>query len=310
MSYVFRRLAWLVPLLFGISSLSFLLARVAGDPTTRYVQRVQQIPQPGPEQIGRARRELGLDRPLLVQYGEWVSGAVRGQLGISYTTLQPVSVEFAHRLPRTLRLVVPGFVLALLLGIPLGIISVGRGPVGDILMRLICLSGASIPTFWLAVLLIDLFAVRLRLVPIVAAQGDASLVLPVLTLALPMAGWIARFTRSAMLDVVGADYVRTGTVKGVRHSLIMERHVLPNALLPLLTVLGATAAYLLSGAAIVETIFAWPGLGALAIDATRESDYPVIQAFMLYTGTLFVLINLAVDMAYTVADPRVRLQAP
>jgi ABC-type dipeptide/oligopeptide/nickel transport system permease component len=312
-TYIVRRLLLLVPILFGISVAAFGLVRLAPDPARGYAARVHNNPNPGDAEILSIRHELGLDRPLAEQYATWVGQAVRGRFGSSYTTLQPVRTEFAHRLPVTLELAVPSVVLALLLGVPLGIIAaVHRGRAVDQLLRLACLGGASMPGFWLAILLINLFSVRLHLLPIVYAEGSGSIVLPTLTLALPMSAWLARFTRSSMLQTMDEDYVRTAAAKGVPRQLVMERHVLRNALVPLITVLGGTVARLLAGAAIIETIFAWPGLGAFSVQAVTASDFPVIQAMVVYTGTLFVLINVVVDVAYVAIDPRIRLspQAP
>jgi ABC-type dipeptide/oligopeptide/nickel transport system permease component len=297
--------------LFGVSLVAFSAARLAGDPGEDYARRVSGNPTPSVEQTEAARDALGLDRPVLAQYRRWLGSAASGDLGASYLTLAPVASELRHRLPISLELVVPSFALALFLGVPLGTLAaMHRSRWADHLLRLTCLTVASVPGFWLAILLIDLFAVRLHLLPITASQGSGAVVLPALTLGLPMAAWLARFTRSSMLRTMEDDYVRTALAKGVRRDVVMERHVLRNALVPLVTVLGTTAARLLSGAAIIETIFAWPGLGALAVDAVQRADFPVIQAFVLYTGVVFVAVNLVVDLACAAIDPRIRLTGP
>lgn len=310
-TYALRRVLLSALMLFGVSVLAFSAARLGGDPAEDYARRISGNPTPTTEQTEAARHELGLDRSVLIQYRKWLTSAASGDLGSSYLTLNPVTREFRHRLPISLELVIPSFALALILGIPLGIVAVvHRNRWADNVLRVACLTVASIPGFWLAIILINLFAVRLHLLPITASQGTGAVILPALTLGLPMAAWLARFTRSSMLKTLGDPYVRTATAKGLRRQLIMERHVLRNALVPLVTVLGTTVARLLSGAAIIETIFAWPGLGALAVDAVQRADFPVIQAFVLYTGVTFVAINLLVDVTCVAIDPRIGHSGP
>jgi peptide/nickel transport system permease protein len=310
-AYALRRLLLLVPTLIGISLLAFGLIKLApGDAAAEFLRRTTDRPPTGQE-IEQVRRELGLDRPFAVQYARWLERAVQGDLGVSYSTRQPVVTEFRRRVPFTLELAIPAALLAIAIALPAGLISALRPnrPV-DHAMRLLSLAGASMPGFWLALLLIIVFAVRLSLVPVAGRGGPASLVLPVVTLAVTPAATLSRFTRSTMLETLGEDYIRTARAKGVPAWSILFRHALRNALIPIVTVFGTNVGHLLAGAsglAVIETIFVWPGLGKLAVDAISQRDYPMIQAFVLFAGATFVLINLVVDLSYAVIDPRVRL---
>jgi len=308
--YLLRRLALLVPTLVGISLLAFTVANLApGDAAEQFLRRTLDHP-PTPAEVAAARVELGLDRPLAVQYGAWAVDAVRGDLGVSYSTRRPVLDELVRRIPFTLELAVPAALLALLLAVPLATVSVlSRNRLPDHVLRVVSLAGASMPTFWLALLLIVVFAVRLSAVPVAGRHGWTSLILPVTALTLAPAAVLARFTRSAMLEILGEDYIRMARAKGLYPWRILTRHAMRNAAIPLLTVFALSFGHLLAGAVVVETIFVWPGVGTLILDAITERDYPVIQAFVLYTGVAFVLLNLVVDLAYTVIDPRVRLGA-
>jgi peptide/nickel transport system permease protein len=307
-SYLLRRLALLVPTLLGISMLAFAVANLApGDAAEEFLRRTLDH-QPSPSEIAAARVELGLDRPLAVQYLAWLRDALQGDLGVSYSTRRPVLDELLRRIPFTLELAVPAALLALLLAVPLATASVlYRSRFPDHLVRVVSLIGASMPAFWLALLLIVVFAVQLSAVPVAGRHGWTSLVLPVATLTLAPAAVFARFTRSALLEILGEDYIRMARAKGLRPRSILGRHAMRNALIPLLTVFALSFGHLLAGAVVVETIFVWPGVGSLILDAITERDYPMIQAFVLYTGLAFVLINLVVDLAYTAIDPRVRL---
>lgn len=310
-AYLLRSLALLIPTLLGISLLAFGLAKLApGDPAAEFLRRTTDRP-PTPPEIARVRGELGLDRPVIVQYARWVQRAARGDLGVSYATRRPVTHEIRHRIPATLELAVPAALLALLIALPLGIISaLHRNGAIDQIARVASLAGASIPSFWLALLLIILFAVKLSLVPVAGRQGISSVILPAITLAVTPAAGLARFTRSAMLETLSQEYIVTARAKGLRERLIVRRHALRNALIPVVTVFGINLGHLVAGAVIIETIFAWPGLGKLAVDAILQRDYPLIQGFVLYTGATFVAINFVVDLSYAAIDPRVRIGAP
>ncbi len=310
-AYALRRLALLVPTLLGISLLAFALANLTpGDPAATYLRRVLDQ-QPTPAQIAETREELGLNRPLVVQYLDWVGHAVRGDLGVSYSTRRPVTEEIRHRIPFTLELALPAALLALAIAIPVGVISaVYRNRLPDQVVRICSLAGASVPSFWLALLFIDLFAVKFALLPVAGRQGPTSAILPIFVLALTPAAVLARFTRSAMLETLGEDYVRTARAKGLPGWLVVGRHALRNSLIPVITAFGTILGHLLVGAVVIESIFIWPGLGKLAIDAILQRDYPMIQGLVLYSGATFVALNLLIDLSYTLLDPRIRLVGP
>lgn len=290
--------------------LAFALVKLApGDAAEIFAARTLQQ-QPTRAQTEAARRELGLDRPIVVQYTSFVANAVRGDLGNSYSTRRPVTRELFSRLPATLELAIPAAFLAVVLGVAAGTLSaVHRNRVVDQLIRLGSLAGASLPSFWLALILIVLFAVQLSWLPVAGRDEPSSYVLPILTLAAAPTAVFARFARSAVLETLGEDYVRTARGKGVAEPLVVLRHALRNAMVPVVTQFGTQLGALAAGAVIVENIFAWPGVGQLGLSAIQERDYPVVEAFVLYAGALFVVINLLVDLSYVIIDPRVRLGA-
>lgn len=306
--YLARRLAQLSLVWIGITLLAFGLANLApGDPAEMILLRRTGHVPPRAE-VQELRREMGLDAPLLVRYGRWAGGALVGDLGRSYRTGEPVTQALLERLPATLQLAGGSLLLALLIALPLGVVAaVRRGAAVDHGSRALALAGASLPSFWLAYLLILLFSVRLRILP-VAGYGDwQHLVLPAMTLALGAAARLTRLTRASMLEELGQDYVRTAAAKGLPGSTVVVRHALRNALNPMASLTGMQFGQLLAGAVIVETIFGWPGIGKFLIDSIHDRDYPVIQGFVLFTGTMFVAINFLVDLSYRWLDPRVRL---
>ncbi len=305
-AYVVRRLALVVPTLVGLTMLAFAVANVApGDPAAEYLRRVYGR-EPTPSELRAERHALSLDRPLVVQYARWVGRAAQGDLGTSFSTRRSVHHELLRRIPFTLELALPAALLALVLAVPAGIVSaVHRNRLLDQLLRVGSLAGASMPSFWLALLLIILFAVQWSLVPVAGRGGVTSLILPTVTLALAPTAVLARFTRSAMLETLGEDYVTVARSKGVREWRIVGWHAFRNALIPIVTAFTTSLGFLLSGAVVIETIFVWPGVGSLIVDAIQARDYPMIQGFVLYTGAAFLVINLIVDLSYLVIDPRV-----
>lgn len=306
--YITRRLLLLVPIWLGITLMAFALGRLApGDPARLIAER-QADGLATPAQIERVREEYGLNDRLPLQYARWVGNALRGDLGLSFKTGGPVLEELARRFPATLELAVYGMCVGILLALPLGIqAAVRRGSAVDHASRLVALAGASLPSFWLAFLLIIVFAVQLRMLP-VAGRGTARhLVLPAVTLGFALAAPLTRLTRSSMLEVLGEDFVRTARAKGLHERGVVIRHALRNALIPVVTVAGMSFGHLLGGAVIVETVFAWPGVGKLVVDSIFDRDYPLIQGYVLFMGTVFVLINLLVDLLYVWLDPRVQL---
>lgn len=308
MAYVVRRLLLVIPTLLGVSFLAFALSNLApGDPAEQYLRRVLDR-VPTNEEVKETRHDLGLDRPLVVQYANWTWDAARGELGTSYASRRPVAEEVVRRAGYTLQLVIPAALLALLVALPVGTIcAVYRSRPTDQVVRLTALAGASMPSFWLALLLILLFAVHLSLVPVAGRGGLASYALPIATLALEPAAVLSRFTRSTMLETLGEDYVRTARAKGVSRWRVVERHALRNALIPVLTYFGTRLGHLVTSSVIVETIFVWPGIGKLTVDAIATRDFPMVQGVVVFAGLTFALINLLVDLSYAAIDPRIRL---
>lgn len=306
--YILRRLFLLVPVWLGITLLAFGLGRLApGDPARQIAERRSDSP-PTQEQIERVRRAYGLDDPLPVQYVRWVGNALQGDLGQSFKTGGPVLRELVDRFPATLQVGICGMLVGVMLALPLGILAaVRRGSFVDQLSRLTALAGASLPSFWLGFLLIILFSVKLGLLPVAGRGSPQHLILPAVTLGLGMAAPLTRLTRSSMLEVLGEDYIQTARAKGLRQRTVILRHGLRNALIPMVTVIGMSFGHLLGGAVIVETVFAWPGVGKFVVDGILARDYPLIQGYVLFMGTVFVLTNLAVDLLYVRIDPRVRL---
>src|SRR5919201_5623631 len=278
--YVLRRIAYLVPVLFGVSLLAFGLGRVApGDPARDVLARTTGR-QPTHREVVAERRRFGLDRPLAVQYGSWVAHAARGDLGVSYTTGEPVARAIRETLPLTLELAGAALVLSVALGVPLGVAAAARsGSWIDHAVRGFALVAASVPGFWLAYLLILAFSVHLHVLPPVGAGGLSHLVLPAVTLAVFDLALIARLTRAAVLETLEEDYVRTARAKGLGRSRVLFRHALRPGLIPLVTWAGLSFGYLLGYSVVVETVFAWPGLGYSTVLAIQARDYPFIQAF-------------------------------
>lgn len=308
--YVTRRLAYLVPVWLGISLVAFLLASLSpGDPARLALQR-ELGRQPTAEEAAVAREQMGLNDPAPVRYVRWVGHAVQGDLGISYRNGQPVLNALASRFPATLRIALLGIAIAVVIAIPLGILAAvyARGPV-DHASRVLALLGASMPSYWVAYLLIMLFAVQLGWLPVAGSQTWKHAIMPALTLGIGGSASLMRLTRAEMLETLGQDYIRTARAKGLATPHIMVWHALRNSMIPITTVLGMRFAAMLGGAVIVETIFSWPGIGKLMVDAIFDRDYPMIQGFVIFMGTAFLLVNLVVDIGYGVIDPRIRLRS-
>lgn len=306
--YVARRLAYLVPTWIGITLLAFLLSTLApGDPARSYFIRTRGR-QPSPTELAVVRERFGLDASLPEQYLNWLGRAVRGDLGDSFSTGRPVTEELLYRFPATLELATAATILALTIAIPLGVLAaVKRNSFLDQILRGSALLAASVPSFWLALLLIMLFSVKLQLLPAFGRGGIDNLILPAVALGLGEAAVIARLTRSSLLEVLGQDYITTSRAKGISERAVILRHGLRNAMGAVVTEAGLLLAYLLAYSAIVEVIFVWPGIGRLAVSAIGQRDYTMIQGFVVFAGSVFVLINLLVDLAYLWLDPRVVL---
>ena len=310
-SYLVGRVLALIPVLLVVGAVVFGLTRFTpGDPV-----RVLLGEDARPEQVQALRRHLGLDRPLVVQFGLWVGRAVRGDLGVSYFNRLPVRRIIAQHLGPTVMLSLLAITVALSIGIPVGIVSaVFRNSWLDQASLALALVGAAVPSFWLGLSLIVVFAVGLGWLPSSGFKplteglwpSVRHLLLPALALGLPNSALIIRFVRSSLLDVIGADYVRTARAKGLAERVVIFRHALRNALVPILTVVGLTFAALMGGAVVTETVFAIPGIGQLVVSSVLRRDYPVIQGVTLVVTTSYVMINLLVDVLYLAVDPRVK----
>jgi peptide/nickel transport system permease protein len=297
-----RRLALLVPTLLGVATLVFaFLHLVPGDPV-----EIMLGESAAPADVAELRRELGLDRPLLVQYGRFLAHAARGDLGRSIVYRAPVSHVIATRYPATLELAAAALVVALALALPLGIVAAVRPRSAlDRGARLASLAGVCLPSFWLGPLLILVFSLRLGWLPVSGRGGIAHLVLPAVTLGLGMAGILVRLTRTSMLAALREDYVRSARAKGAPERRVVLVHALRNALVPVTTVAGLQAGALLTGAIITETIFAWPGLGRLVVQAIDARDYPLVQGCVLAIAASYVVVNTATDLLQRAIDPRI-----
>ncbi len=304
--HFFRRLISAVPVWLGISFLAFGLATLApGDPATIILQRRTGEP-PSIEAVQALRRELRLDEPFALRYGRWLVQAASGDLGRSYRTGEPVLAALAVRFPRTLLIAGLALALALALAVPAGIVAaVRRNSFLDQGTRIATVLLASLPSFWLGYLLALLFAVGLGLLPVAGWGTPRHAVLPALTLAIGAGAALSRLTRAALLEELSQGYVQAARAHGIGERSIVLRHCLRNALIAIATVATLRFGHLLAGAVIVETVFAWPGIGSYAVDAIYDRDYPVIQGFVLFTGTVFLSLNFLADLAYGWLDPRI-----
>jgi peptide/nickel transport system permease protein len=309
-AYLARRVLYLLPVLLGVSILAFGVGRLApGDPAREVISRTTGR-QPTQKEVVAERHRLGLDRPLVVQYAAWLNDAAQGDLGVSYSTGEPVSGAIGDTLLLTLELAGAALLITVIAGIPLGLLAAASPRTWvDHVIRIVALVFASVPAYWLGYLLILVFAVQLRVLPAFGTGGLAHLVLPAVTLALFDIAMLARLTRAAVLEVLGEEYVRTALAKGLSGAQILVRHALRAALVPLVTWQGLALGYLFGYSVVVETVFAWPGLGYATVLAIQSRDYPFLQAFVLLMGVVFVFLNLAVDVLYTALDPRIRLTA-
>jgi glutathione transport system permease protein len=306
LGYLLRRLGGAIPVLFCVSLFAFGFVRLLpGDPA-----RLLAGPDATQGEVRLVRASLGLDKPLWRQYVTYVTQTVEGNLGRSARTGQKVSLVIGERFMPTLLLTVTAMIWSTIAGVALGVVSaVNRGRWQDQAGMVLAVSGISFPAFWLGLLLIDLFAVRLHWLPTGGDNdGWRSFVMPSFTLGVAVAAVMARFTRSAFVEVAAEDYVRTARMKGVPERRVVWKHTLRNALIPVITMAGLQFGFLLGGSIVIETVFAWPGLGRLLVDSVSYRDYPVIQAEILLFSFEFVIVNLAVDLLYAVVNPEIRLR--
>ncbi len=304
--YIARRLALTIPVVFGVSIIVFGIIRlIPGDPA-RAMAGVNATPQ----FIEQVRVRYALDQPLPVQYGRFIVAFMQGDLGNSVFSGRPVTTEIGERFPRTMLLATIALVIATMIGVSAGIVSATRrNSVFDNASMFIALVGVAAPVFWMALMLQLLFAVQLRLLPATGIGTVQHLVLPSITLGTASAALMARITRSSMLDVLRQDFITTARSKGLHERVVVYKHALKNALIPVVTVLGLQFGILLGGAVLTETVFAWPGVGRLLVDAILRRDYPVVQGTVMLLALLFVLINLVVDIIYAFLDPRIHYQS-
>ncbi|SCM81956.1 Glutathione ABC transporter [uncultured Sporomusa sp.] len=302
-----QRLFQIVIVLFGISFLSFLLIYLApGDPVRAMFAVTGNIPSE--EILADMREQMGLNRPFLVQYGHWLMNCLQGDFGTSYSQGKPVSEMLAVRVLPTLQLALLSLVMMLVMAVPAGVLSaLHQNRFLDYFIRAVTFTGISLPNFWAGLLLIYFVALKLELLPVVSTgMGLQKMILPAFTLAFAMAGKYARQVRAAILEEMSQDYVYGALARGLSETVVLWRHVIPNAMLPLLTLLGLSLGSLLGGTAVVEVIFSYPALGSLAINAITSMDYPLIQGYVLWIALIYMIVNLAVDVSYSFLDPRLR----
>lgn len=303
-AYILKRLLLGLVTLIGLSVIVFGVTRASGDPIPLLLGSQATV-----EQIEAERERLGLDEPLPVQYWKFVQEAVSGDLGDSLFYREPASEIVMDRFPATLKLILISMVFAVPLGILIGVLcAIKRNKTFDILGRTLALLGQALPIFWVAILLVLLFSVKWEIFPAAGMSGPKSYVLPCVTIGLFIVAAFTRLTRSAMLDVLGSDYIAFGRARGLSEKSLVLKHALKNAAIPILTFVGLLLARLLAGAVAVEAVFGWPGIGLLAYESVISGDYPIIQTIVLFIGAVVIGINLVIDLLYGQLDPRIRYQ--
>lgn len=303
--FIGKRLLMLIPVLIGVSLIVFTLMQLSpGDPAMIILGA-----QAAPEDIAILREEMGLNDPLIVQFFRFLLGMFTLDFGTSYKDGMPVLTKLLEALPYTAQLTFSAVLLALLIGIPAGIISATKQySIFDRIASVLALIGFSTPNFWLSIMLILVFSVNLQWLPVSGTGSLLHLVLPSIALGVQSAAVFTRMTRSSMLEVLNMDYIRTARAKGLSERVVILKHALKNALIPVITVVGLQIGLLFGGAILTETVFAWPGIGRLMIDSIRAKDTPVVQGGVIFTASIFVFINLLVDILYAYVDPRVKAQ--
>jgi peptide/nickel transport system permease protein len=301
-SYILRRIVQLIPTFIGVTLVTFVVLRMTGDPAMMVLGEMASQ-----EALAAYRAQFGLDQPIHVQYIRFMGDALRGDFGTSLRYSEPVGRLILDRLPATLQLGAASILFAVILGIPIGIFSaIRRSGVLDFVVRSVVLLGQAVPGFYLGILLIIIFAVQLRWFPTGGRGGLEHLVLPTIALGTSLMALIVRFARSAMLDVLRNDYIRTARAKGLHPATVVTRHALKNAMIPLVTVIGLQVAVVFSGAIVTETVFSWPGLGRMIVQAIYARDFPVVQTAVLFVAAVVIGINLIVDIIYAFLDPKIR----
>ncbi|MFP4588841.1 MAG: ABC transporter permease [Candidatus Bipolaricaulota bacterium] len=309
-TYIIRRLLVLIPVVIGVSIIVFFIMRIGpGDPA-----RLMLGPRASREAVKSMRKDLGLDKPIYQQYATYFLDLLQGNLGESIRSKTPVTQRIVSRLPATLELTISAFLITVLLGITAGVISaVWQYSIVDHITMVAAMFWISMPFFWLGIVLILVFSVQLNLLPVAGRGGPVwtiaglrHLALPAFTLGAPFIAFVTRLTRSNMLEVLNEDYIRTARSKGLKERVVISKHAFRNAMLALITFLGMRLPWLFGGAVVTETVFAWPGMGRLMVQAVFKRDYPVVQGVVLLIAVMVVLSNLAVDISYAFVDPRIR----
>ncbi|SHH97682.1 peptide/nickel transport system permease protein [Sporobacter termitidis DSM 10068] len=307
-SQIIRRVLHLIPVMLGVSLITFFLSYLSpSDPAQILLNEMGVAPTQ--EVLEHAREEMGLNEPVPAQYIHWLERVLHGDFGTSYKYREPVLNVIAIKLPATLKLTGAAMLLMVLIAFPLGILSaVYKNKAADYVIRLFSMLSISMPTFWLALLLIYFFTIRLKLFPLLSGGAFPGIVMPAVTLAFSMVGKYARQLRAAILDEMHKDYVQGALARGVGRGKTLIFHILPNASIPIITMLGLSVGGLLGGTAIVESIFVWPGVGDMALDAITNRDYPLIQGYVIWMALIYVAVNLIVDIIYTVFSHDIELQ--
>lgn len=306
--YILKRLVQLVVVLLGVTFLTFMITQAApGDAAE--MKYVSMGMMPSSELLEKTREEMGLNDPVLIQYGRWLGNVLHGDLGESSKFGESVWTQMTRKLPMTLKLAGVSLVAVILISFPLGVLSaVKKNKTADYIIRFLSFFGVSMPNFWLALLLMYIFAVRLGWFKVVSTDSIGGMILPVATLTIPMISSYARQIRAALLEELNANYVIGARARGIPERRIIWGHVLPNAILPIITLLGLSVGHLLGGAAIIETIFSWQGIGNMVVEAIRVRDYPLIQGYVIWMAIIYVTVNLIVDISYRCLDPQIRLR--
>ena len=306
--YILKRLVQHVVVLLGVTLLTFINTQAApSDPAE--MKYVSMGMMPSSELLEKTREEMGLNDPVLIQYGRWLGNVLHGDLGESSKFGESVWTQMTRKLPMTLKLAGVSLVAVILISFPLGVLSaVKKNKTADYIIRFLSFFGVSMPNFWLALLLMYIFAVRLGWFKVVSTDSIGGMILPVATLTIPMISSYARQIRAALLEELNANYVIGARARGIPERRIIWGHVLPNAILPIITLLGLSVGHLLGGAAIIETIFSWQGIGNMVVEAIRVRDYPLIQGYVIWMAIIYVTVNLIVDISYRCLDPQIRLR--
>lgn len=301
--YIYKRILQLIVVLLGVTFLTYLITQSTPSDAAEMLYLKQGI-TPSEELLDRTREEMGLNKPFLTQYGNWLIKVVQGDLGISYHYNEPVFLQLSKKLPGTLKLTGASLFVIVLIAFPLGIIcAVYNNKVIDYIIRVISFFGISIPNFWLGLLLTYIFAVKLGWLNVLSSEDISGMILPVATLSIPLISNYVRQIRSVVLEALSQEYVIGAKARGVADWRIILCHVLPNSLPPIITLMGMSIGHLLGGAAIVETIFSWQGIGSMVVEAIRVRDYPVIQGYVIWMAFIYVIVNLIVDISCHILDP-------